>query len=82
MNTTLPADPDTERLARKLAADTGRPVEAVVRDAIGEHAARQAKLAELRATLEASIADPRRYTMDEVSAYLAAKRDELAKEGF
>jgi predicted transcriptional regulator len=80
MSTTL--DPDTERLAQKLAAETGQPVEAVIRDAIEAHADRKAKLAKLREELANAVADPRRYTMDEVSAHLAAKRDELAKEGF
>lgn len=40
MTITLPADPETERLARKLADATGRPLPMVVRDAIEAAAAR------------------------------------------
>ena len=32
--TTLPADPDTERLAQKLAEATGKPLPTIVREAI------------------------------------------------
>jgi antitoxin VapB len=38
---TLPADPETERLAQKVAQAKGKPVSAVVRDAI-EASAREA----------------------------------------
>ena len=38
---TLPADPDTERLAHKVAQATGKPVSAIVRAAI-EASAREA----------------------------------------
>jgi antitoxin VapB len=34
MTSTLPADPETERLARKVAEVKGKPVSAIVRDAI------------------------------------------------
>jgi len=40
---TLPVDPDTERLAHRVAQAQGKPVAAVVRDAI-EASARQAGL--------------------------------------
>lgn len=43
MATTLPADPETERLAQKVAKVRGKPVSAVVRDAI-EASARDAGL--------------------------------------
>ena len=36
--TTLPADPDTERLARKLAEATGKPLPTIVREAIAAKA--------------------------------------------
>ena len=32
--TTLPADPDTERLAQKLAEATGKPLPTIVREAM------------------------------------------------
>jgi antitoxin VapB len=41
--TTLPADPETERLAQKVARAKGKPVAAIVRDAI-EASAREAGL--------------------------------------
>ena len=34
MATTLPADPDTERLAHKLAEATGKPLPTIVKEAI------------------------------------------------
>lgn len=40
MTVTLPADPETERLARKLAEATGKPLPVVVREAIASEAAR------------------------------------------
>jgi antitoxin VapB len=43
MTTTLPADPETERLARKVAKARGQPLSTVVRDAI-EASAREAGL--------------------------------------
>jgi antitoxin VapB len=39
MMTTLPADAETERLARQLAEATGKPVPTVVREAIAAKAA-------------------------------------------
>jgi antitoxin VapB len=36
--TTLPADPDTERLANKLAEATGKPLPTIVREAIAAKA--------------------------------------------
>lgn len=43
MTTTLPADPETERLAKAVAKAKGKPVVSVVRDAI-EASAREAGL--------------------------------------
>jgi antitoxin VapB len=43
MTTTLPADPETERLAQKVAKAKGKPLSDVVRDAI-EASAREAGL--------------------------------------
>lgn len=43
MTTTLPADAETERLAQKVAEAKGKPLSAVVRDAI-EASAREAGL--------------------------------------
>jgi len=43
MTTTLPADPETERLAKEVAKAKGKPVASVVRDAI-EASAREAGL--------------------------------------
>jgi antitoxin VapB len=43
MSTTLPADPETERLAQEVAKAKGKPVAAIVRDAI-EANAREAGL--------------------------------------
>jgi antitoxin VapB len=36
--TTLPADIETERLAREMAEAAGKPVEAILRDALTAHA--------------------------------------------
>jgi antitoxin VapB len=36
--TTLPADVETERLAKKVAAATGKPIATIVRDALAAHA--------------------------------------------
>ena len=47
MTTTLPADPETERLAQKVAEVKGKPVSAIVRDAI-EASAREAGLLAVR----------------------------------
>jgi antitoxin VapB len=38
MSTTLPADPDTERLANKLAEATGKPLPTIVKEAIAAKA--------------------------------------------
>ena len=38
MSTTLPADPDTERLAHKVAEVTGKPLPTVVKEAIAAKA--------------------------------------------
>jgi len=43
MTTTLPADPETERLAQKVAKARGQPLSTVVRDAI-QASAREAGL--------------------------------------
>ena len=40
MTITLPADPDTERLARRLAEATGKPLPVIVRQAIEAEAAK------------------------------------------
>lgn len=50
-------------------------------DAIG-FAFREAKLAELRATLEASIAEGGENTMEDVRAELARRAKALAAEGY
>jgi antitoxin VapB len=36
--TTLPADPETERLARQMAEAAGKPVETILREALAAHA--------------------------------------------
>jgi antitoxin VapB len=61
MSTTLPADPETERLAKALAKAKGKPVASVVREAI-------------EATAEAAgvVPPPRRpVDMDKIRAILA-----------
>lgn len=73
----------------ELTSDAAKWVEAEIaaghfataEDAIS-HAINRAKLVGLREELAAAVADPRRYTIGEVKTHLAAKRDELAKEGF
>lgn len=61
MTATLPTDPDTERLAREVARVTGKPLRAVLREAI----AATAKAAGV-------VPSPRRSVdMDEVRAILA-----------
>lgn len=42
----------------------------MVEDGLGLIAEREAKLAELRQSLEEALADPRRYTPEEVKAHL------------
>jgi antitoxin VapB len=67
--TTLPADPDTERLARKVAQAKGKPVAAIVRDAI-EASAREAGVLVARQGL--SPAEKRRQLL-EISERSAAR---------
>ena len=55
MSTMLPADPETERLAREVAKTKGKPLVSVVRDAI-EASAREAGLL---------VSPPRRLTATE-----------------
>ena len=50
-------------------------------NAVIAYAIRQAKLADLRATIEASIAAGGEYTLEEVMAAVEAKAVQLAKEG-
>ncbi len=50
-------------------------------DAIAQAIA-QAKLAALRDAMRSAVADPRRYTLDDAEARLAAKTAELKSEGY
>ena len=60
MSTTLPADPETERLAKEVARVTGKPLPSVLREAITATAA------------AAGISPPRRRVdMDRIRAILA-----------
>ncbi|MBU6378282.1 MAG: type II toxin-antitoxin system VapB family antitoxin [Gammaproteobacteria bacterium] len=49
MTTTLSLDPETERLAQKVALAKGKPIDAIVRDAI-EASAREAGIAVTKAS--------------------------------
>jgi len=85
MNTNLPANPETERLAKNIAEATGRPLPVVVREAMAAKAEadgigaeghpRRKKLnfAKLNAILERAarrpVLDPR--TPDEILGYNA-----------
>jgi hypothetical protein len=61
MTITLPADPDTERLAKEVARVTGKPLQTVLREAIAA-----------RAEAVGVAPPPRRpANMDKVSAILA-----------
>lgn len=71
----------TPETAKWVEAELAAGHFATAEDAIS-HAVNRAKLIELREELAAAVADPRRYSVDEAKAHLAAKRDELAKEGF
>jgi antitoxin VapB len=62
MATTLPADPETERLALKVAKARGRPLAEVVRDAI-EASAREAGLLDERPSRR-SAAEKRRRLLE------------------
>jgi len=68
--TTLPADPETECLAQKVAQAKGKPVSAVVRDAI-EASAREAGVLVAKAT-RLSAAGKRRRLL-EISERSAAR---------
>jgi len=54
----------------------------VVREGLRLVEEREAKLAALRRTIAASIAEGGRFTDDEVGATLEAKAEELAKAGY
>lgn len=85
MSTNLPADPETERLARNIAEATGKPLPAVVKEAIAakaeaegvdEHAHKRRKKLDfdkLNAIIERAatrpVLDPR--TADEIIGYNA-----------
>jgi antitoxin VapB len=68
--TTLPADPDTMRLAQRVAEARGKPLSAVVRDAI-EASAREAGLEPPRPE-RPSVAEKRRRLL-EISDRSAAR---------
>jgi antitoxin VapB len=70
MATTLPADPETERLAQKVAEVKGKPVSAIVRDAI-EASAREAGLLNTRPR-RLSVAEKRQRLL-EISERSAAR---------
>ena len=71
MSTNLPADPETERLARHIAQATGRPLPTVVKEAIaakaeaegldhgrGEHGCKRLDFDRLRAIIDRSATRP------------------------
>ena len=60
MSTTLPADPETERLAKEVARITGKPLPSVLREAI----AAAAEAADV-------VAPPRPVNMDRIREILA-----------
>ena len=66
--TTLPADPDTERLAHKLAEATGKPLPTIVREAI----AAKAEAAGV------SLRERRQLSRDELLARMTAITDRFA----
>ncbi len=70
MTTTLPADPETERLAQKVATAKGKPVATIVRDAI-EASAREAGL--LVAAARRLSAGEKRQRLLEISERSAAR---------
>ena len=70
MSTSLPADPETKRLARKVAEAKGKPVSAIVRDAI-EASARDAGLL-IAKPVRPSVAEKRRRLL-EISERSAAR---------
>jgi antitoxin VapB len=85
MNTTLPVDPETERLARDIAKATGKPLPTVVREAIAAKAeavgvagperkpGKRLDFARLNAIIERAAARPVRdaRTPDEIIGYNA-----------
>lgn len=85
MNTTLPVDPETERLARDIAKATGKPLPTVVKEAIAAKAEavgvgapdrklrKRLNFARLNAIIERSAARPVRdaRTPDEIIGYNA-----------
>jgi antitoxin VapB len=70
VTTTLPADPETRRLAQKVAEAKGKPVSAIVRDAI-EASAREAGVPIAKPT-RLSAADKRQRLL-EISERSAAR---------
>ena len=70
MTVMLPGDAETERLARRLAEVTGRPLPDVIRDAIAAEA--------VKAGLPVS-APPRRKTTEEKIAAMMAITEEFAR---
>ena len=67
MTITLPADPETERLARKLAEVTGKPLPMIVRQAIEAEAAK------------AGIAGTARLSPDQLLARMTEITDGFAR---
>jgi antitoxin VapB len=67
MTITLPVDPDTERLARKLAEATGRPLPLVVRHAIEAEAAK------------VGVASPARLSRDELLVRMTQITDAFSR---
>jgi antitoxin VapB len=67
MTITLPADAETERLARKLAETTGKPLPTIVREAIEAEAAK------------AGVRAPNPLSRDERLARMLAITDEFAR---
>jgi antitoxin VapB len=67
MTITLPADPETERLARKLAEATGKPLPMIVRQAIEVEA------------VKAGVGLPTRLAPSELIARMTEITDEFAR---
>jgi len=70
MTTTLPTDPETERLAQKVAEARGQPLSVVVRDAI-RASAREAGLLAAKSTCSSSAR--KRQRLLEISERSAAR---------
>ena len=71
MSTTLPADPETERLAKEVAKAKGKPVASVVRDAI-EASAREAGVIAVARPCRLTAAEKRKRLL-EISERSAAR---------